>query len=304
MRPQGETRRIEIFTAAIAAVLVIGTVGFMAIEHLGVVDAVYMTVTSITTVGFGEVKPFSAAGRIFAMVVVLGGVSALAYGLTSMLQFVVDGQLTGLYRRRAMKKRIESMRDHFIICGHGRVGEAVAREFALSRADFVVVDRDAEVVERVLSAGFPALEGDASDDDVLMQLGIDRARGLVAVLDSDASNTFVVLSARVLNPRLMVVARANSEDAASKLRRAGADQVISPYTISGRKMAHLLLDSMSVDEFEPQKFPNRYREEVLAIIEARVSGKEAIRVTSALSLSTMAAGVFFGATSPSQMTAW
>jgi voltage-gated potassium channel len=247
MRPRGETRRIVIFTAAIAAVLVAGTVGFMVIEKLTLVDAVYMTVISITTVGFGEVKPFSAAGRVFAIVVVVGGVSVLAYGLSSMLQFVVDGQLTGLYRRRSMKKRIESMHDHFIICGHGRVGEAVAKEFALARADFVVVDRNAEVVERVLREGHLAIEGDASDDEVLMQLGVDRAQGLVAVLDSDASNTFVVLSARVLNPRLVVVARANSEHAAGKLRRAGADQVISPYAISGRKMAHLLLRPLVSD---------------------------------------------------------
>jgi voltage-gated potassium channel len=247
MRPHGETRRIVIFAAAMVVVAVAGTVGFMIVESLSFVDALYMTVTSLTTVGFGEVKPFSPAGRVFVIVLVVGGVSVVAYGLTSMLQFVVDGQLTGLYRRRAMKKRIESMHDHFIICGHGRVGEAVAKEFTLAKAEFVVVDRNPEVVERLLDEGLLAVEGDASNDAVLMRLGIDRARGLVAVLDSDASNTFVVLSARVLNPGLMVVARANSEDAASKLRRAGADQVISPYAISGRKMAHLLLRPLVSD---------------------------------------------------------
>jgi voltage-gated potassium channel len=247
MRRLGEARRIVIFAAAIAAVLVAGTVGFMLIEQLSFIDALYMTVTSLTTVGYGEVKPFSAAGRVFVIVLVIGGVSVVAYGLTSMLQFVVDGELSGLYRRRAMKKRIEAMHDHFIVCGHGRVGEAVAKEFALHRADFVVVDRDPEVVARVLHAGHLAIEGDASVDEVLVELGIERAQGLVAVLDSDASNTFVILSARVLNPKLVLVARANSEGAASKLRRAGADQVISPYAIGGRKMAHLLLRPLVSD---------------------------------------------------------
>ena len=253
MRRLGETRRIVIFAAAIAAVLVVGTVGFMVIEGLSFVDALYMTVTSLTTVGFGEVKPFSVAGRLFVIVLVIGGVSVVAYGLTSMLQFVVDGQLTGLYRRRAMKKRIEAMRDHFIICGHGRVGEAVAKEFALARRRL----RRRRPGPRGGGAGVrtratwpsratPRTTRCCMQTGHRPRPGTGRGAGLGRVqhvrhpLGPGAQS-----QAHAGGPRQL------RRTPSSKLRRAGADQVISPYSISGRKMAHLLLASVG------QRLPGR-----------------------------------------------
>jgi voltage-gated potassium channel len=231
-------------------VLLGGTIGYALIEGWTVFESLYMTVITLSTVGFKEVREISDAGRMFTILLILGGVSILAYALATLIEFVVSGQLSGLYRRRAVRKSIEALDGHFIICGFGRVGEAVAHEFIANRAPFVVIERDMAVIEHAEGSGVLFLEGDAADDEVLEAAGIDRARGLVAAVGSDADNIFVILSARVLSPRLTIIGRANTEESLKKVKKAGADHVISPYSIGGKKMATLLLKPLVNDYLE------------------------------------------------------
>jgi voltage-gated potassium channel len=243
-------RQLTKLLFALAAIAVVGTVGFMAIEEMSIVDAVYMTVITISTVGFGEIHTLTPEGRLFTIALVAAGVGIIGYRLGTMIEFVVGGQLSGIYRRRNMDRRIDRLRGHFIICGYGRVGEAVAREFGRHQAPFVVIDQGRESLSRLADAGYLFVEGDATVDEVLIAAGVERAAGLVAAVDSDAANTFVTLSARVLNPDLFIVARSNSDESLSKLEKAGASKVISPYSVSGRRMATMLLKPLVTDYLE------------------------------------------------------
>ena len=236
-----ETRRLLWVLMAILFWLVVGTVGYVTIEGYGLLDAVYMTVITITTVGFNEVETLSAAGRVFTIVLALGGVGTILYGLGSLVEFVINAQLSGAFKRRAVKRQVDKLEGHYVICGYGRVGESVARHFAAHSADFVVIDSDADALVRAEGEGFLTVEGDATKDEALENAGIKKAKGVVAAVGSDAGNIYVTLSARVLNHQLLIVARASSAESVDKLRRAGADRVVSPYGIGGRQMAALLL---------------------------------------------------------------
>ena len=236
--------------AVIVAVVIVGTIGFMLIEGWGLLDSLFMTITTIFTVGFGEVHPLSTAGLVFTIILILGGVGTILYGFGAMVEFVISGQLTGVFRRRAVRRQVEKLDGHHIICGYGRVGEAVARHFESHGARFVVIDSDQTSLDRATEAGFPVVPGDASSDEVLEAAGVRRAKGLIAAVGSDAENIFVTLSARVLNPGLLIVARASSEDTVNKLERAGADHVVTPYGIGGRRMATLMLKPLVSDYLE------------------------------------------------------
>ncbi len=170
-----------VITAFVVAVI-IGTVGFMVIEGWSLLDAVYMTITTIFTVGFGEVHPLSTAGSVFTLLLIVGGVGVIFYGIGVMAEFIIGDQLSGLFRGRAVRKQVEKLKDHHIICGYGRVGQAIARQFAASKAPFVVIDTDTEALEAARQAGFLGVRGDASSDEVLEAAGIRAAKGLVAAL--------------------------------------------------------------------------------------------------------------------------
>ena len=248
MRPKLRTGLIVV--AAIFAVLLIGTVGYVLIEGWGLLDSLYMTVTTIFTVGFSEVHPLSRAGSVFTLLLIFSGVGTILYGLGAMFEFVITGELTGVFRRRAVRKQVDKLEGHYVICGYGRVGESVARQFAAHGAKFVVVDDNADSLARAERDGLLVVPGDASADEVLQAAGITRAKGLVCAVGSDAGNIFVTLSARVLNPELLIVARASSDDTVSKLERAGADHVVSPYGIGGKRMATLMLKPLVSDYLE------------------------------------------------------
>jgi voltage-gated potassium channel len=233
--------------AMIVAVIVVGTVGYAVIEGWGFLESLYMTVTTITTVGFREVNPLSAAGKVFTLVLIIGGVGTILYGLGFMVEFVVGGQLSGAYKRRAVKRQVERLEGHYVICGYGRVGESVARHFQTHNASCVIVDNDAESLARAEADGLLVVRGDATTDETLEAAGIKRAKGLITAVGSDAGNIYVTLSARVLNPQLLIVARAGAEDTVSKLKRAGADRVVSPYGIGGKQMATLMLKPLVSD---------------------------------------------------------
>lgn len=242
-----ETKALVWVLIAIVLILLIGTLGYRLIEGWGFMDALYMTVTTITTVGFKEVEPLSTGGRVFTIFLILGGVGTILYGLGTLVEYVIKGQLSGVFKRRTVRRQVDNLEDHYIVCGYGRVGESVARHFAAHRARFVVIDNDTVSLARAESDGFLTVEGDATSDEALETAGIKKAKGLVAAVGSDAGNIFVTLSARVLNPWLLIVARASSEDTVSKLKRAGADRVVSPYGIGGKQMAALLLKPLVSD---------------------------------------------------------
>lgn len=258
---------LRIALAAGLATIVIGAgcVGYMVIEGWGFWDALYMTVITITTVGFREVQPLSQGGRIITILLALSGVGILFYALLSLVQAIIEGELAAYWGRRAMKGELEKLRGHFILCGFGRVGEAIAHEFRSHHIPFVVVDSNPEAIERARQQGYLLVEGDASRDEVLLQAGIQRARGLLAASDSDAGNTFIVLAAKALKPDLMVVARAAHPDSEHAMRRAGADRVISPYTLAGRRMALAAVQPLLAEVMEA--LPSRSGPQVVAELE-------------------------------------
>ncbi len=234
-------RRLERIFGVAVLLFLASTVGYMWLENYPLVDALYMTAITLSTVGFGEVHPLSTVGRIFTIGVIIVGVGTGAYLFSTLAEYIIAGELEGTLRQRRMMRVLEKMRNHYIVCGYGRVGEQVAQELHTQGMPFVVVEQDPAVVERCERRGVPYVIGDATEDDTLRQAGIERARGLVAVLDTDADNVFVVLSARTLNPNLMIVARATTEDAERKLLKAGADRVVSPYLMAGYRIVSLLV---------------------------------------------------------------
>ncbi len=231
----------------IGLLLVLGTGGYMLIEGWTFLDALYMTVTTLVTVGYGEIHPLSTAGRIFTIGLIVLGVGGVLYTFTSVMQFVFEGHLGREWELRRMQRRIDQLRDHFILCGYGRVGRQVARDFVEDGVPFVLVDQSPARLEEATADRCITLRGDATDDDTLRRAGIERARGLITCVQSDADNIFVTLSARALKPDLYIVSRSNDEDAAPKLRRAGADRVVSPYSIGGRQMAMLAVRPAAVE---------------------------------------------------------
>jgi voltage-gated potassium channel len=206
-----------------------------------------MTIITVTTVGYREVHPMSWQGEAWTSLVVLGGVATLFYTASTVMALVVEGGLHAHLERRRFNRMLHEIEHHFIICGYGRIGSIIAEEFRKQHVPFVVIDRMPERIQAVLDYGGLAVEADASREDVLTKVGIHRARGLIAAVGTDAENVYTVLSARVLRPDLFIIARVESEDAEAKLRRAGADRVISPYQLGGVQMAATALRPAVVD---------------------------------------------------------
>jgi voltage-gated potassium channel len=232
-----EWRRLSFALAALAAVVVGGTIGYIALGF-GLLDALYQTVTTVTTVGFREVQPLSDGGKIFTIALIVLGVGTALYTLGVIIETLLEGHLPEVFGRRRMERKITGMREHVVVCGWGRVGRAIARDLVAMGAEPVVVDKDPIRIENV---PYPAVLGDATDDEVLDRAGVRRARALVAALDTDAGNLFVTLSARALRPKLFIVARVRLEENEDKLRRAGADRVVNPQSIGGARMAAFVL---------------------------------------------------------------
>jgi voltage-gated potassium channel len=245
---------------------IIGTIGYMIIEGWGFLDALYMTVITVTTIGFSEVKPLSDQGRVFTILLAISGVGAIFYALIALFQFLLEGELATLLGVRRMKGRIESLADHYILCGYGRVGTEIAREFAARGVEFVIVETNEEAIAAGQAAGHLMLAGDATRDEVLREAGIERARGLLAASDSDAGNTFIVLTAKAMRPELHVVSRAARTESEPRMARAGADRTVSPYAIAGRRMALSALQPLIV-EFMDSLATGRQEEQILAEIE-------------------------------------
>jgi len=242
-------RHLRIAIFLVLSVLALGIVGYMLIEHYSFLDALFTTVDMMSTVGI-TLHPLSDYGRLFTIVIIILGVGSLFYTFGTIMEFVIEGHLGREIGRRIMDRKIDALRNHCVICGFGRVGSRVAEEFATVRKPFVVIDENEVNVQNCIQKGYLALQGDAASDDVLREAGIQHAQALLAATDQDANNIFITLSARNLHPNLLIVSRANHDETIVKLKRAGANRVLSPYTIAGHRMANLALQPTVVDFFE------------------------------------------------------
>ncbi len=238
--------RLRVAIALLLLVIAVSVLAYMLVEGWSWFDALYMTVTTITTVG-GEPHPLSAGGRWLTLVVIVLGVGATSYTFLAFASFLLEGQLGLEFGRRRTRNRVRGVRDHFILCGFGRVGREIAREFVAEHVPFVVIDVNQTSLEDAVAAGYLTISGNATSPDVLREAGIERARGLVTATDKDADNVYVTLSARVLRPDLFIVARANRDDSQENLKFAGANRIISPYYIGGKRMASLAMRPTAVE---------------------------------------------------------
>jgi voltage-gated potassium channel len=240
VRESPSGRRFGLALAALAAILVVGTIGFRLILDEGWVAALYRTVVTISLTGLDD-KPSGTGGEIFTMFVIFAGVAIFAYAAGVLVETIAREFLGGGWGKRRRRRTIEELRDHYIVCGYGRVGRRVSAELREAAVAYVVLDNTPTSLEEAREHDELLIEGDSTDDEDLRRAGLPRARGLIAAADSDVVNLYVTLSARAAQPNLLIVARASTEDAAAKLRRAGADRVVQPYSTAGHEMAQLIL---------------------------------------------------------------
>jgi voltage-gated potassium channel len=233
-------RRLVFAAGSLSTLLIMGTAGYALIEGMSLIDALYMVVITISTVGFGEISPLTPAGRLFTIGLIGAGAGLVAFTLSGAAEFILSGEWQTYLEQRRRQHMVEQLSGHTIICGYGRIGRHVADELHAQKLPFVVLDLDATRVERVRHRGYLAMQGNAANENDLCAAGIDRAGSLVATANTDAENVFIVLTARSMRPDMVIVARANFDESEDKLLRAGATRVILPYRICGRRMAALI----------------------------------------------------------------
>lgn len=236
-------RRVRLGVAALGVVVVAGTTGYLLLGF-GLLDAIYQTIITVSTVGFGTQHRLGTAGKVFTIALILVGVGTAIYTFTVALEVLIEGHMRELVRRRRMERRITRMSGHVVICGWGRVGRQVATFLEHAGTELVVVDRDAS---RLATAPHPTVEGDVTDDRTLVQAGVERAAAVVAALDTDADNLYVTVSCRALRPEAQIIARARGDSSEPKLLRVGADRVVNPQRLGGDRMAAFVVQPHVVD---------------------------------------------------------
>ena len=239
--------RFRLAAILLAVIFVVGIAGYMVIDGWSFLDSFYMVIITISTVGYTEIHPQGIAGRIFTSGLIVVGVGTLLYGFGVFAETLTDNAIGRYRRERQLQRDLDALRDHFIICGYGRIGTQVVAEFEDHRVAYVVIDQTDEALDRVRAEGRLHIEGDASKEEVLKQAGIERARGLISAVDSDERAVYIVLAARALNPNLYIVARAGRRDSIRRLELAGATRTISPYVMAGHRMAELAIRPAMVD---------------------------------------------------------
>ena len=243
-------RHLRFSLLILLATIALGTAGYTLIEGWSPFDSLYMTVITLATVGFREVHDLTHEGKAFTMVLIVFGAGIIAYTVGSLIQFMMEGQLQNILGRRKLEKEIEKLQGHYIVCGYGRIGTLICKEFRARPIPFVVVEKDPAAAEKLNAEGYLFVRGDATDDETLVSAGIRRARGLITAVTSDTENVYITLTARGLNPELFILARAGEEGSEKKLKRAGASKVISPYIIGASRMAQAVLRPSVVDFIE------------------------------------------------------
>ncbi|MEI6205146.1 MAG: potassium channel protein [Desulfuromonadales bacterium] len=243
-------RHLKISVIVLLMLVTGGTAGYMSIEKWRFLDALYMTVITLGTVGFKEVHDLSDGGKIFTMCLILVGVSVLGYIVGSLAQIMFEGQFQRIMGRKKVEKQINALKEHYIICGFGRIGSLICKEFKANELPFVIVEKSVDAIEKLDEEGYLHMRGDATLDETLLKAGIKRAKGLISVVTSDTENVYITLTARGLNPDLYILARSGEEGSDIKLKRAGANKVVSPYIIGGSRMAQSILRPNVVDFIE------------------------------------------------------
>jgi voltage-gated potassium channel len=240
-------RRFRLAGMLLAIVIVVGVSGYMLINGWSLLDSFYMVIITISTVGYTEVHPQGHSGRLFTSGLIIVGVATMLYGFGVFAETLADNAFGRYRRERQLQRDLDALRDHFIICGYGRIGTQIVAEFEDHKVPYVVIDQTEEALERIRAEGRLHIEGDASKEELLKQAGIERARGLVSAVDSDERAVYIVLAARALNPNLYIVARAGRPDSIRRLELAGATRTISPYVMAGHRMAELAIRPAMVD---------------------------------------------------------
>jgi len=228
-------------------VLVGGTAGFVIVEGWTLWDAFYMTITTVTTVGYREIHELTPAGEVFNATLIVAGVATFLYALSTLSALLIEGELHDRWASRQRGRMLSQLHHHFIVCGYGRIGRTIAEEFRRQRVPFVAIEQDASLAQAAIESGLVAVSADATSEEVLKRVGIERSRGLISAVGTDAENVYIVLTARLLRPDLFIISRAETEDARRKLLRAGADRVISPYQIGALQLAQTALRPAVVD---------------------------------------------------------
>ncbi|MBW3561265.1 MAG: potassium channel protein [Actinobacteria bacterium] len=243
-------RRVRMALTAYVVVLLIGVLGYQVLQDVSFLDALYMTIITVTTVGFREVVEPDGIGKVFTILLIVGGVASATYAAVSMAEFVVEGHFRRIIERRRMERKIADLDQHVIVCGFGRVGRHLAAELLREGVPFVVVDDNDEKIEEVESLDYLFVDGDATEEHVLEEAGLDAASAVVACVNTDADNVLITLTAKGMRPQLTVVARVKADENEAKLLRAGADRVIAPSTIGGKRIAQLLTRPVVADFLE------------------------------------------------------
>jgi voltage-gated potassium channel len=256
-------------------ILALGVLGYHLIEGWPIFDAMYMTVITLATVGYGETHPLSPAGRVFTLFLIMGGMGIILYGITEFTSFIVEGEMTGILRRRRMTKSIEKMSNHYILCGCGDIGIYVLEELIRTKRPCVVIEQDPLKIRQMLERGIVIVEGDATRDDVLEAAGIRRAAGLVSALHTDRDNLFVVISARGLNPTLRIISKIDDVKGRDKFIRSGANAVVSAHSIGGLRLASELIRPATVSFLDTMLRDNSALrvEDILVTAKSRYVGK-------------------------------
>jgi len=242
-----DSRKLRYSLIMLAALVAFGTIGYYFFEHMPIFDAFYMTIITISTVGFSEIVPLTKVGRSITVVIIILGISVGTYTVGIIVQWLVGGELQKVFGRRKLQKQIADLRKHFIICGFGRIGHIICKELHDDGIKFVVIEQDPAAIEKIISLKYLCIEMDATSEQALQAAGIMNARGLVTAVNSDANNVFITLTAKGLRPDIFILARASEEKNEEKLLKAGATRVVSPYLIGARRMAHVLKRPTVVD---------------------------------------------------------
>jgi voltage-gated potassium channel len=263
----------------LTGIIAFGTFGYSIFEDMPLFDAFYMTIITISTVGFSEIRPLTVVGRSITLVVIVLGISAGTYTIGVIVRWFVEGELRKIFGRRKLQKKMADLKNHFIVCGFGRIGRIICQELYEENIDFVVIEQNASVIEDFAAEKYLFLEMDATSEEALVAAGIMKAKGLVTAVNSDANNVFITLTAKGLRPDIFVLARASEEKNEAKLEKAGATKVVSPYMIGARRMAHVLKRPTVVDFIDIATKGNHLgliMEEALIDSKSRFVGKNLI----------------------------
>lgn len=244
------THKLRLALIILFTVLITGTLGFYFIEGWSLIDSFYTTVTTMATVGYGDFTPRTSIGKIFTIAVIVFGVGTMLYSFSLITEIIIEGRLRRILGRGKLQKIVDRMNNHYIICGCGRIGFLICRELAGEKVPFVVVDNNPEIIQKIQDEGFIYFKGDATQDKTLIEAGIKRAKGIVCVLPTDAENLYVILTAKELNQDIYILSRSEEEESERRLIRAGADRVMSPYSLGGSRMAMAILRPAMLDFIE------------------------------------------------------